>query len=301
MTVADLQALGTVEGLNLSTLKDLSPEGTNRKIYTVIVPGASAMSIWKKMRSAVDRTGYWPVIAGSPVDFRSRDLKTLLEKLHDIPAFIERGSGIDVDNWLDHAMLPMKFSEQEVEPAVGIAMHRALGIYANDTSIAGLNRFEDTAKDLGVNPAGWLGGEYTCLHCPEVEIKATSEEDIIGYKNILTNKPLEEVVMLLVPTKTPWEVSAYLNVGYGHQHHEPHEHFAIHKYWNENYGAEIVSSTNDAVEMIVARPPHSMTEALKLAQQQFVYAPDIVKHGTGKTSALASQLLLGHSWYFWWD
>jgi hypothetical protein len=301
MAVADLKTLGAARGLDLSTLNDISPSQTGSKIYTLTVPGAEALSAWKKLRSAVDDTGYWPVIAGSPVEFKARDLHVLLEALHDIPKFIQRGNAMSVDDWLVKGMSKVDFREQEVDSKIGVAMHAAMEAYSNDISARGLHKFEETAKTLGVNADGWLGGEYTCLHCPEIKVKPTVEDDLIGYKNILTDKPYDQVVMLLVPTKTPWEVAAYLNIGYGNQLHEPHEHFAIHKFWNENYGAEMITSTNDTVEMIVLRPPDRIEEAQKLAQQQFVYAPDIVNHGTGKTSALASQLLNGRTWYFWWD
>ncbi|MDZ4837538.1 MAG: DUF4253 domain-containing protein [Candidatus Melainabacteria bacterium] len=301
MAVKDLERFGAASGLDLSTMKDISPTGSVLSIYTMLVPGSEAMSTWKTLKSAANETAYWPVIAGSPAEFKARDLQLLLEKLHDIPKFIQQGQDLNISDWLDKAMSKVDFLEQVVDSETGIAMHAALETYSNDVSIAGLQRFEETAKGLGVNPEGWLGGEYTCLHCPEVQVKPNAEDDLIGYKNILTNQPYDQVVMLLVPTKTPWEVAAFLNLGYGNQLHEPHEHFAIHKFWNENYGAEIITSTNDTVEMIISRPPQSAEEAQTLAQQQFVYAPDIVNHGTGKTSALASQLLNGRSWYFWWD
>ncbi len=301
MTVTDLERFGATSGLDLSTMKNISPTGSALIIYTLVVPGSEALSAWKKLKSAANETGYWPVIAGSPAEFKARDLQLLLDKRHDIPEFIQRGQEMSINDWLSKAISKVNFREQVVDSETGIAMHAALETYSNNISVAGLHKFEETAKNLGVNPDGWLGGEYTCLHCPEFPVKPTTEDDLIGYKNILTNQPYDKIVMLLVPTKTPWEVAAYLNIGYGNQLHEPHEHFAIHKFWNENYGAEIITSTNDTVEMVVSRPPQSPEEAQTLAQQQFVYAPDIVNHGTGKTSTLASQLINGRSWYFWWD
>jgi hypothetical protein len=301
MPIAELRTTCTSAGMDLATLQDISPADAALKIYSLVVPGAEALSTWQKLRRAVDETGYWPVIAGSTAEFKDRDFQALLRKLHDIPNFIQRGSGMSVEDWFDNGMSRIDFREQEVAPQVGMAMHAALKEYTDNPTLAGLSKFEDTAKGVGVDPDGWLGGEYTCLHCPEIKVKPTTEDDLIGYKNILTNKAYDQVVMLLVPTKTPWEVPAYLMIGYGNQLHEPHEHFAVHKFWHENYGAEIITSTNDTIEMLIARPPTSPDEAQRLAQQQFVYAPDIVKHGTGKTSALAGQLINGKTWYFWWD
>jgi len=301
MPIAELRNTCTSVGLDLSTLQDISPADAALMIYSLVVPGAEALSTWRKMRTAVDETGYWPVIAGSIAEFKSRDVGALLRKLHDIPNFIQRGKEMNVNEWLEKGMSKIDFREQEVVPQVGLAMHAAFREYTDNPTVAGLRKFEDKAKDVGVNPDGWLGGEYTCLHCPEIKVKPTVEDDLIGYKDILTNKPYDQVVILLVPTKTPWEVAAYLMIGYGNQLHEPDEHFAVHKFWHENYGAEIITSTNDTIEMLVARPPTSPDDAQRLAQQQFVYAPDIVKHGTGKTSTLAGQLINGKIWYFWWD
>jgi transcriptional regulator with XRE-family HTH domain len=301
MAIAELKTFLNSAGFDAASLQDISPEETVLKVYSLLVPGAEAMSTWSKLRNAVDVTGYWPVIAGSPAEFKSRDLQTLLKKLHDIPEFIERGMAMSVNQWLEKGIARVNFREEQVGNETGIAMHAALDEYTNSMSPPALQKFEQTAKGLGVDPDRWLGGEYTCMHCPAILVSPTSEEDLIGYKNILTNEPYEKVVLLLAPTKTPWEVAAFLNIGCGNQLHEPHEHFAVHKFWHEKYGAEIVSSANDTVEMIVKRPPTSNDEAQQLAQQQFVYAPDIVRHGTGKTSALASQLMNGTTWYFWWD
>ena len=40
---------------------------------------------------------------------------------------------------------------------------------------------------------------------------------------------------------------------------------------------------------------------MELAEEQFAYCPDIVHQGVGTISALASMLLDGTAWYFWWD
>ncbi|HEY9777823.1 MAG TPA: DUF4253 domain-containing protein [Planktothrix sp.] len=301
MAVAELKERCAGAGLDCQRLADISPGDSTRKVYSIVVPGAEAMDAWKKLRRAVDETGFWPVIAGSVAEFKTRDLGTLLAKLHDTPEMIQRGNDVNVFDWLTRALTGVDFREQEVAPEVGIAMHKALDKYTNNFNAAGLSDFEDTAMKLGVNPDGWFKGEYTCLHCPQAKIQPTSEEDLIGYKNILTDKPYESVVLLLVPTKTPWEVAAYLSLGHGHDRLKPYEHFALHKFWHENYGAEIITSTSDTVEMLVSRPPNSLDDAQRVAQQQFAYAPDIVNHGTGKTSALAAQLLDGKTWYFWWD
>jgi Domain of unknown function (DUF4253) len=288
-------------GLDSSTLQDLSPKSSAFKIYSITVPGKDALSARQRLRDQAETTGYWPVIAGSPAEFAGRDIETLNAKLPEIATLIKESHDLSVDEWFLHAFAKLDFREQEVSAEVGIPMHAAFKEYTDNFSPAGLKRFEEIAQSHDINADGWLSGEYTCLHCPAPVVTPTSEDDLVGHKNILTNQPYERVVILLVPTKHAWEVPAFLSIGIGEPLHEPYEHAAIQKFWHEKYGAEIITSTSDTIEMFVSRPPTTNEEAIELAQQQFAYAPDIVNHGIGKTSALASQLKNGTSWYFWWD
>jgi hypothetical protein len=63
----------------------------------------------------------------------------------------------------------------------------------------------------------------------------------------------------------------------------------------------LVSLTNDVHEFQVTRPPRTRNAALKLAELQFDYCPDIVEQGVGSIEALAFTLLDSRMWYFWWD
>ena len=288
-------------GLDTGRLTDLSPKSSALKIYSIVVPGRNALAIQQKLREQSNLTNYYPVIAGSEAEFAGRDIESLIGKLHDVPAFIQKSHELSVEDWFLHSFAKTDFREQEVPAEIGIPMHAAFKEYTDNMTPAGLKKFEDVAREHDINADGWLSGEYTCLHCPAPRIVPSSEEDLIGHKNILTNQPYESVVLMLVPTSIAWEVSAFLLIGLGEQLHAPHEHAAIHRYWHEKYGAEIVTSTSDTIEMFVKRPPTTVEDATELAQQQFAYAPDIVNHGIGKTSALASQLKDGTTWYFWWD
>src|ERR1700679_1307409 len=122
MAIAELKTFLNSAGFDAASLHDISPEETVLKVYSLVVPGAEAMSTWTKLRNAVDTTGYWPVIAGSPAEFKSRDLQTLLKKLHDIPDFIERGTAMSVDQWLEKGIARVNFREEQVGPQTGIHM-----------------------------------------------------------------------------------------------------------------------------------------------------------------------------------
>jgi predicted DNA-binding WGR domain protein len=107
--------------------------------------------------------------------------------------------------------------------------------------------------------------------------------------------------MIFCPTKTPWHVAAVLGWGGSNDGIEPWEHVAMHKYWHSKYGAEPVCVTLDIWEFAVAKPPKSREDAVALANEQFVYCPDIVDQGCGTILGLASEIVHSPRWYFWWD
>jgi hypothetical protein len=96
-------------------------------------------------------------------------------------------------------------------------------------------------------------------------------------------------------------VPALLGFGGWNSSPAPEEHVALLKYWNEKYGADIITVTNDTIECTVSRPPATREQALELAREQFIYCSDIVYQGTETLSALAASLQRGKTWFFWWD
>jgi plasmid stabilization system protein ParE len=105
----------------------------------------------------------------------------------------------------------------------------------------------------------------------------------------------------LMRLDAPWEASAWLRWGGWNACPFPWEHCAVHRYWQEQYGAEVVSITHAIVQCVVPRPPSDRRSALALAEQQYYYCADIVQQGVGTIEALAALLLNGRCWYFWWD
>ena len=49
--------------------------------------------------------------------------------------------------------------------------------------------------------------------------------------------------------------------------------------------------TSDTIELSVSNPPKTREDALKLAEEQFIYCEDIVLQGTETLEALATELL----------
>jgi len=123
---------------------------------------------------------------------------------------------------------------------------------------------------------------------------------IITHLDILSGKPIDEVFIALLKLTASWEAFAYLHWNTS-QVPDPAVHCAMHRYWGEKYGAEVVSVTGSTVQCEVARPPRDRAASLELAREQFVYCTDIVAQGTQTIAALAAGLLNSKYWYFWWD
>jgi hypothetical protein len=51
----------------------------------------------------------------------------------------------------------------------------------------------------------------------------------------------------------------------------------------------------------VNRPAGTREDALRLAQEQFLFCGDLIHQGMGNVTNLAAILLEGQYWYFWWD
>lgn len=120
--------------------------------------------------------------------------------------------------------------------------------------------------------------------------------------DIGTGKPRDELCVALLPTRSPWEAAAY-HLGWTGVNYDlgPEHHVAVHKYWHEKYGAELVTAAVDTMEMRVARPPRDLDAAMALAREQGGYCPDIITQGVESVEALAAMLVGAGVWYFWWD
>ncbi len=120
----------------------------------------------------------------------------------------------------------------------------------------------------------------------------------IDYK---TQLPLPKSYIGLVPTSMSWQVPTYLRFGDWNYCPKPAIHSAVLRYWEQQYGAEIVGCSFDTIELRITRPPNDQPSALKLAHEQFAYCPDVVEEDTGALTEHAASLLKSGVWLFWWD
>ena len=124
---------------------------------------------------------------------------------------------------------------------------------------------------------------------------------ITAHRNMLAGKLKPKVFLGLAKVSAPWHLPAVTKYGDWNDCPPAHEHCAIHRYWNAEYGAEILSVSPDVIECIVERPPRTRDTALALAWQQCFYCFDVVLQCAGTVERLAATLLDSEYWYFWWD
>lgn len=166
----------------------------------------------------------------------------------------------------------------------------------------------DVNGDFGFEADGedGCGGEdeEDALH-PPLEWPASPAEvadrEPLGHLDPLSGQPLPRVALCKVPAQHSWQVPCHLMLGNWNACPSPAEMAAVLRYWEQKYGARVVSATHDTLEMRVARPPQTREAALALAQQQYLFCDDLVNQGTGDVENLAKGLLYSPTWYFWWD
>jgi hypothetical protein len=227
----------------------------------VTAPGSAALTEWERLRARGDR---WPVIIGDD------------QALSDIAAGF---SNDDPRVFPNAATSPFQGSPNEIlQRAAAARWPQVLEHLPSARSEA------DLQDELGDWPA-----------TPPLPAGLTVATDI------LSGRPLDQVHILLIPTRSSWEVPAYLRWGGSNECPIAEHHVVAFRSWHERYGAEIVGVNGATINARTSRRPAARPEALTLAREQFRYAPDIVEQGLNSISALAALLLQSDWWFFWWD
>lgn len=168
-------------------------------------------------------------------------------------------------------------------------------------------------KSEGIDAAAWL--RRARHRDDEFEVDADGESvvgewpgDVLSepieltvHRDVLTGKLKPRVAIGLFAVAAAWEVFPKLGWGNWNECPEAAVHAAVHRYWGERYGAEVVAITQDVVQCIVARPPVEPAACMLLAREQYAYCEDIVEQGVGSIANLAATLQNSPYWYFWWD
>lgn len=129
----------------------------------------------------------------------------------------------------------------------------------------------------------------------------TAVDGILSLDDPLTRIRKPEINIGLAEITSDWQIFARLGYGGWNDCPPPHIHVALHRYWDQKYKTSILCLSNDVVESLVRAPVVDREDALDLAYEQHSYCYDIVEQGVGTIGKLASSLLNGRYWYFWWD
>ena len=167
-----------------------------------------------------------------------------------------------------------------------------------------------TEQANAIDPLSWLKKRaaidrelYEPPRASDVERispKCDTDTRLVGPMELADGKPYPSVSIVIVPTRESWAAPAFFKFGGWNDCPMPAEHVAMIRYWHDAHGAEVATIAADIVELRVARPPRSR-QALAVAQQQFVYAYDIVHQGTISIDCLAAGIDGAPYWFFWWD
>jgi hypothetical protein len=111
-----------------------------------------------------------------------------------------------------------------------------------------------------------------------------------------------DTVIGLIEARHGYEVPGLLSwtgaVNYGF---DAALHVAVLHYWQERYGAELVTLTFDRIQLLVARPPRDPATIAQVAVEMFCYCSDLVFQGTDTVEELANEYVPRRCWSFWWD
>jgi hypothetical protein len=133
---------------------------------------------------------------------------------------------------------------------------------------------------LTVDPAALAGAER------QPQFAFTSRDTVIG----------------LIQARHGWEVPGLLSwSGAVNYDLDGAHHVAVLRWWQERYGAELVTLTRDQIELLVARPPRDPATMVQVAVEMLGFCPDLDVLGTGMVAVLANEVVPHRRWSFWWD
>jgi hypothetical protein len=76
---------------------------------------------------------------------------------------------------------------------------------------------------------------------------------------------------------------------------------AVLRSWEDRFGIRLVQFGFDSLELSVAAPPTTSTEAQHLAAEHFALCPENVGYESGALARYAEELIGAQQWSFWWE
>ena len=129
----------------------------------------------------------------------------------------------------------------------------------------------------------------------------TANDYLNEYIDSDTSHPFEEILILEIPTRKPWEIPGYIPMGGYNECPAPDTQIAVSEYWYRNYRAIPTVITANSIEFMAEAPPQNFQDAEKLAYEQYLFCNEVVSDGAGSLRKLASILKDSTVWSFWWE
>ena len=129
----------------------------------------------------------------------------------------------------------------------------------------------------------------------------TANDYLNEYIDLDTSHPFDEILILEIPTRKPWEIPGYIPMGGYNECPAPDTQIAVSEYWYRNYRAIPTVITANSIEFMAEAPPQNFQDAEKLAYEQYLFCNEVVSDGAGSLRKLASVLKDSTVWSFWWE
>jgi hypothetical protein len=267
----------------------------------IAVRGADAVKTWERLRDAGKG---WPVILGDDLaaSYLPESLKHDSRSVADI---LKAAATLT----FPASVSQMRDKEREAElarlrshPPNDVAFRRSeetlgeMNVVVMSSADSDHGRpvtYGELLEQAQAPVEGPALGEWPTA--PEVQRGPIS---LIDYR---TEKPVESVLIGLLPTTDPAEIPAHLRFGDWNACPPAEQHVAVLRALRERYGAEVAVCTNDTLELRVQRRPKSPAEAIALARDLHPYCSDSIDQGYETVSARAAALMASDWWTFWWD
>lgn len=145
--------------------------------------------------------------------------------------------------------------------------------------------------------------EYTAEY--QIPVGKFSQEEandyLTSYLDFNLSLPYDEILILKVPTRKPWEILGYIPMGGYNECPTPDSQIAVAEYWYKKYKAVPTVITANSIEFMIERPPQNFQDAEKLAYEHYLFCNEIINNGLGSIRKLASILKDSTVWSFWWE
>lgn len=240
---------------------------------TWTAPGQNALDAWEHLAVELSDTAS-PVVIGD-----MRELRNLIE----MRAWDTERSDADVLQLAATLDFPDGFREWKKRE-----YEQMMEQWSEDPNLA---QFVDEYRDSRSLPIGDWPPKGAFAESPGLAVA----------RDVMTNRPFDEVVIVAVPTTDWTEIPAYLRFGGWNENPAPEWHVAALRHWRDEYGARLIGISGDVLNIRVSSKPETREAAIELAFEQYDYCLDIVTQGVGDIAVLAAYLMHDDWWYFWWD